>query len=84
MQKFKDANMDTMAKYAFSCNYAPGGSDEKPFKEVVKNLLGRDPTLVEEACLRRLFNEAYATVAADIKAQTEQTSDDSNRKLAAS
>ena len=81
-QKFKDENLDTMAKFAFACNYSPGASDDKSFKALVEKILGRDPSLVEEACMRRLYNESYATVAADIRAQTEQTSDDVQRKLA--
>ena len=79
---FRDANLDTMAKFAFACNYSPGGSDDKPFRDLVAKVLKRDPALVEESCLRRMFNESYATVAADIKSQTEQTSDDLHRKLA--
>ena len=71
-----------MAKFAFACNFAPGGSDDKPFKDLLNKVLGRDATLVEESCLRRLFNESYATVAADIKSQTEQTNEESLRKLA--
>ena len=64
---FTDASLDTMAKFAFACNYSPGGSDDKPFKDLLSKVLTRDPNLVEESCLRRLFNESYATVAADIK-----------------
>ena len=79
---FTDASLDTMAKFAFACNYSPGGSDDKPFKDLLSKVLSRDPNLVEESCLRRLFNESYATVAADIKSQTEQTSEDLHRKLA--
>lgn len=82
VQKFKTAGIDTMAKYAFCCNYAPGSSDDKAFKDVLAKIVGRDPSLVEEACLRRLFNESYATIASDIKAQTEQNEDTSARKLA--
>lgn len=82
VRKFKAASIDTMAKYAFCCNYNPGGSDDKPFKDVVTKILGRDPSLVEESCLRRLFNEAFATVASDIKAQTEQSEESATRKLA--
>eukprot|EP00435_Cladocopium_sp_Y103_P030149 s3745_g7.t1 len=71
-----------MAKLAFSCSYSPGQSDEKPFKELLVKVMKREPTLVEESCLRRLYNESYATVAADIRSQTEQTSDETHRKLA--
>ena len=79
---FKDKSLDTMAKFAFSCNYSPGGSDDKLFSELLTKVLGREPSLVEESCLRRLYNESYATVASDIKAQTEQTSEETQRKLA--
>jgi hypothetical protein len=79
---FRDKSLDTMAKFAFGCNYSPGASDDKPFRELLAKVLGREPTLVEESCLRRLYNESYATVAADIRAQTEQTSEDVHRKLA--
>ena len=82
VQSFKDANLDTMAKFAFACNFSPGGSDDAPLKELLTKVLGRDATLVEESCLRRLFNESYATVAADLRVQTEQTNEDSLRKLA--
>ena len=71
-----------MAKFAFACNFAPGGSDDTPLKNLINKVLGRDATLVEESCLRRLFNESYATVAADIRVQTEQTNEDTHRKLA--
>ena len=82
VQSFKDANLDTMAKFAFACNFSPGGSDDAPFKALLTKVLGRDATLVEQSCLRRLFNESYATVAADIRAQTEQTNEESLQKLA--
>ena len=82
INSFKTSQIDNMAKFAFACNFAPGGSDDKPFKELLNKVLGRDATLVEESCLRRLFNESYATVAADIKSQTEQTNEESLRKLA--
>ena len=82
INSFKTSQIDNMAKFAFACNFAPGGSDDKPFKDLLNKVLGRDATLVEESCLRRLFNESYATVAADIKSQTEQTNEESLRKLA--
>ena len=75
-------HLDTMARFAFSCSYSPGGADDSPFKELIKTVLKREATLVEASCLRRLFNESYATVAADIRSQTEQTEESSTRKLA--
>ena len=82
VQCFKDANLDTTAKSAFACNFSPGGSDDAPLKELLTKVLGRAATLVGESCLRRLFNESNATVAADIRVQTEQTNEDSLLKLA--
>ena len=79
---FTDASLDTMGKFAFACNYSPARSNDKPFKDLLSKVLQRDPDLVEESCLRRLFNESFATVAADIKSQTKQTSEDLHRKLA--
>lgn len=82
IKKFIAAKIDTMAKFAFCCNYSPGGSDDKPFKDALRKILARDTTMVEETCLRRLFNKSFATVASDIKAQTEQSEETSTRKLA--
>ena len=72
----------TMARFAFSCNYAPGATSDRPFLDMVKETLGRDATALETSILRRLFSESYANVAADIKTQAEQTEDSSSRKLA--
>ena len=63
IKAFTDMHLDTMARFAFSCSYSPGGADDSPFKELIKTVLKRDATLVEASCLRRLFNESYATVA---------------------
>lgn len=54
--KFKGEDLDTMAKFAFACNYAPGASDDSAFKELMTKILGREPSLVEGACMRRLYN----------------------------
>lgn len=35
VQCFKDANLDTMAKFAFACNFSPGGSDDAPLKKLI-------------------------------------------------
>ena len=82
LQKLKDKGFTTMAIFAFSCNYAPGASSDKPFIDMVKDALGRDGTALEMSVMRRLFSESYANVAADIKAQTEQTEDTAVRRLA--
>ena len=54
-----DENITTMSRFAFCCNYTPG-QDEKPFIDLVKKLLKRDPNTLETSCFRRLFAESYA------------------------
>eukprot|EP00435_Cladocopium_sp_Y103_P056490 s946_g19.t1 len=77
-----DEGISTMALFAFSCNFSPGASDEKPFTDLIRKLLRRDPSTLELSCMRRLFNESYANVASDIKARTEATDDTPIRRLA--
>ena len=62
-----------MAIFAFSCNYAPGASSDTPLVEIIKKILGRDPTTLEMSVARRLFDESYAHVASDIKTQVLST-----------
>lgn len=82
LKSFTDEGLNTMATFAFSCNYAPGASDESAFVEMIKKTLKRDPTMLELSCLRRLFNESYANIASDIRARTEQTDETPARRLA--
>ena len=79
---FVQKGYTTMARYAFSCNYSPGSSTDRPFIDMIKDVLGRDATALETSVLCRLFSESYANVAADIKTQTEQTEESATRKLA--
>eukprot|EP00439_Symbiodinium_sp_Y106_P071017 s5691_g12.t1 len=71
-----------MATFAFCCHFNPSASDEKPLTDLVARVLGAPPSLKEMSCFRRLFAEAYATVASDIRAQVEATEDSSIKKLA--
>eukprot|EP00435_Cladocopium_sp_Y103_P070387 s19_g35.t1 len=71
-----------MALFAFSCNFSPGAADEKPFTDLIRKLLRRDPSTLELSCMRRLFNESYANVASDIKARPEATDETPIRRLA--
>ena len=81
-EAFTDEGLNTMATFAFSCNYAPGASDEAAFVEMIKKTLAREPSMLELSCLRRLFNESYANIASDIRARTEQTDETPARRLA--
>ena len=75
--KFKSAGLDTMALFAFSCNYAPGASDEKPLTDLIAKLLGGVPTVKQLASARRLFAESDSAIASDIKSQVESTDETS-------
>eukprot|EP00435_Cladocopium_sp_Y103_P072472 s116_g40.t1 len=77
-----DKGIKIMALFAFSCNFSPGAQDEKPFTDLIRKLLKRDPGTLELSCMRRLFNESYAKVASDIKARTEATDETPIRRLA--
>ena len=77
-----DKGYKNMALFAFSCNYSPGASSDKPFLDMLNATLGRDPSATELSILRRLFNESYANVAADIETQVKQTDESVSRKLA--
>ena len=77
-----DEGIRTMALFAFSCNFAPGAADERPFTDLIKKLLHRDPSTLELSCMRRLFNESYANIASDIKVRSEATDDTPVRRLA--
>ena len=77
-----DKGYRNMALFAFSCNYSPGASSDKPFLDMLNATLGRDPSATELSILRRLFNESYANVAADIETQVKQTDESVSRKLA--
>ena len=74
--------LDTMAKFAFACNFSPGSADESPLVQLTKEVLKRPATTVEMSCVRRLFSESYANIAADIKNAVEATDDMPTRKLA--
>ena len=80
--KLEKEGLTTMATFAFCCHFNPSAADEKPLTELVARVLEADPPLKEMSCFRRLFAEAYATVASDIKAQVEATEDSSIKKLA--
>ena len=82
VQLFEDNGLTSMALLAFACNYNPSHADDTSLKELARTVLGRDATLVEMSGIRRLFNEAYATIASDIRVQAEQTEETAVRRLA--
>ena len=78
----QSSGLNTMGSYAFCSSYVPGSADEKPFLEVIKAALKRDPTVGELAALRRMLNESYAVSSAEMKSMVEgQSEEQPNRKL---
>ena len=71
-----------MGTFAFSCNYSPGASDERPLLDLAARVLGQAPSTKEMACIRRLFSEAYSTIAADIRSKVEASDEAAVKKLA--
>ena len=82
LRQFVDKGFHNMALFAFSCNYAPGAASDKPFTDMLEATMGREPNAAELSILRRLFNESYANVAADIESQVKQTDESVSRHLA--
>ena len=80
--RFEDSGLKSMALLAFACNYNPSHADDTSLKELAQTVIGREATLVEMSSIRRLFNEAYATIASDIRVQAEQTEETAVRRLA--
>ena len=50
------AGVDSLSKFAFSSSYYPGAADDTPFVRFVASALGRDASVAEMTCLRRLFH----------------------------
>ena len=81
-ESFSAEGLNTMGTFAFSCNYAPGAADERPLITLATQVLGQAPSTKEMACIRRLFSEAYSTIAADIRSKVEASDEASVKKLA--
>ena len=81
-KKLESQGLTTMASFAFCCHFNPSASDEKPLVDLVTKVLSASPTLKQMSCFRRLFAEAYATIASDIKARVEASEDSPVKKLA--
>ena len=79
---FKDEGLEALGTFAFACNYSPGNSDDRPLVNLVTKVFGAAPSTKEMACVRRLHSEAYATIAADIRAKVETSDETLVKKLA--
>ena len=81
-ESFNAEGLNTMGTLAFSCNHAPGSADERPLVTLATKVLGAAPSTKEMACIRRLFSEAYSTIAADIRSKVEASDEAAVKKLA--
>jgi hypothetical protein len=71
-----------LATFAFTTSYNPALGDDKPLKELVKQLKnGQDGNLQEVAAFRRLGFEARTLVTADARQRIERTDEDKPRKV---
>lgn len=76
-------NLDTFGKFAFSCNYVPGQSDEAPLLRLVGRVCGETPPPEDRVPLvRRLYFESYTLAAADLRSRLDKKEGDEPRKLA--
>jgi len=50
---FREKSLDTMAKFAFSCNYSPGGSDDKPFRDLLTKVASSE--VAKKIVFRNIF-----------------------------
>ena len=61
----------TLGEFAFAVNFAPGPTDATTFDTIVVEPITGHKNHAKTAALRRLFFEAYTTVAADIQRRLE-------------
>ena len=74
---------NTLAKWAFSCAYTPGSPDDRPFRDMLRIMLGADPVPGQLSSYRRLFFEAHTLSIADLREKATRTEESVPRKLAA-
>jgi hypothetical protein len=82
LAQIEASNLTTMAKFAYSCGFVPGTSDETPLVNLVKEITKAEPSLAELSLFRRLFFEAFTMVQADLRHKIERTEEAPARKLA--
>ena len=78
---FINAGIKCLSQLAFMSSYSPGANDETPLIDAFKTILTREPSLGEKANMRRIFNEAYASVTAEMRQNVERVEETTVRKL---
>ena len=82
LRLFITSGINTMASFAFSAQFQPGSSDERPLLELLNTVIGRAPTIAEISTLRRLFYESHSLALHEMKGRIERTSSDAPRTMA--
>ena len=83
VMKFKERNLNTFGRFAFSFAFNPQSQNDRPFVEfcesIAESTLGQD----QLAALRRLFFESRTLALADVRIRVESSPDPSStsRKL---
>ena len=81
--KFKERNLNTFGRFAFSFAFNPQSQNDRPFVEFCESMaestLGQD----QLAALRRLFFESHTLALADVRIRVESSPDpaSTSRKL---
>ena len=78
---FINAGIKCLSQLAFMSSYSPGANDETSLLDAFKTILTREPSLGEKANMRRIFNEAYASVTAEMRQNVERVEETTVRKL---
>ena len=70
---FINAGIKCLSQLAFMSSYSPGANDETTLIDAFKTILAR--------AMRRIFNEAYASVTAEMRQNVERVEETTVRKL---
>ena len=83
LERVKTEGVASLAKFGFSCRFAPGQADEGPLLELGKTIFGQDPVpTAKMSALRRLYFEAYTLSAAELRRKLESKDDSKPVRLA--
>lgn len=78
---FRARGWTTLSTFAFSSSWTPKTGDDTNFVEKVVKAILPSETHVDVPKLRKLYFEAYAMVAADLKAKLDSGPDADGQKL---
>lgn len=85
LTKFKDKNLNTFGRFAFSIAHNPQVQNDRPFVDFGNGVAEVELAQDQLAALRRLFFESHAFALADVRSRVESSPDPTaaSRKLPA-